>query len=166
MSDGFTIAVSAGASLLAAVLALSGDAIVRSVDRRREQARRDGEALVPVLAYLADANPQRVAMNLPTVAEDALAIARSMGERMEDIRRQLYLLGISHPSADVRQGAKDLVVRMLNVQYWLSRMIADMAKHRDAQDSTRGLEVEHKAANNLAADLARLMAPRRWFRSQ
>lgn len=159
MSDVFTVAVSAGASLLAAVLALAGSAIVRAIDRGHEQARRDAEALGPVLAYLDDTQPDRQAVNVPGEVDAASVRLTELTTRWRSVREPLYLLKVSHPDMEVRAGARKLIADLGNVHHWLGWFVADMVKGRDFQESLKQLRTAHQGATECAEDLSRRMAP-------
>jgi hypothetical protein len=82
-----------------------------------------------VLAYLSDAHPDRQALNAPGNAESASSLVGDMRARWVAIRGPLYLLYVSHRDNKVREGARQLVAELSNVQHWLGDGLVDRSDY-------------------------------------
>jgi hypothetical protein len=124
---------------------------LRSQDRahRQEQRLRDAEVVGPVLDYLVDSDPTRLAMNAspdPQRQSDDLA---ALKERRDQLRASVLVLAAGHPDPIVRARARELSVALYNALSSAAWAVRDLEFHTDRS----ALEVatgDHAAAQEAA----------------
>jgi hypothetical protein len=124
-------AVTAG---IGAAAALGGQAIAgllqgRNQERVDARQRRDraAEVLAEVRAFLVDASPERLGMNVDK--EPPPEVLTELGERRDRVRIPLLTLAGSHPSSHVRGLAQQLEVELTSLLGVAGEYASDLRQH-------------------------------------
>ena len=137
----------AGAAL-SAVLTHQG----RREEHRREQQRTDAAVLGPVMAFLVDADPDRLAINVRSDAAEQEKVMSALRERLDGIYGSLLILSAGHPSEQVRDLARKLAVAVRNNLTSASWLVNDLIRRSELSNRDKAKE-DHEQARNLAEDL-------------
>jgi hypothetical protein len=133
---------------LAAVLIRYG----ARAERRREQQRADAAVLGPVMAFLTDADPDRLAFNLRGDAAEQEEVMSPLRERIDNIYGSLLILSAGHPDGRVSELAGQLATAARNAFTSAGLLVNDMLRKSDTsyRDQARA---DHDEARKLAAEL-------------
>jgi hypothetical protein len=121
---------------------------------RREQLRRDADALGPIREYLETTiAPRRVAMNAPVRGEDAQAVHEKLLAQRDQHLAAVNVMAAGHPDARVRAAAKEFATELFNAGHsvgWLLREDRHDSELREAADE------DHRKALDLYGTLHKL----------
>jgi hypothetical protein len=142
--------------LLALAAGLGGVVINTAVVHReqnrahwREQQRKDSETLGPVLVYLTNSHPTRLAANKPSDAKEVSRTLRVLGERRDRLRENVATLGAGHPDPVAARLARELEVALHNALVSAAWVLHDVG---DA-DTLAHANADHDLARTLTDDL-------------
>jgi hypothetical protein len=116
---------------LSAVLTHRG----RSEEHRREQQRADAAALGPVMAFLTDADPDRLAFNLHPDAAEQEKVMSALRERLDGIYGSVLILSAGHPSEQVGDLAGRLATATRNAFTSATWLVSVLAKRSPGKRS-------------------------------
>lgn len=120
---------------------------------RREQLRRDAEAIGPIREYLLATDPERLAMNAPATDQGAGELLDRLIAERDRQTRGVQILASGHPDADVRVVARDLATALFNVPVSAGWVLRDRVYEGKRWDAAID---DHRQALELLATLERL----------
>jgi hypothetical protein len=120
--------------------------------QRHEQQRRDAEVVGPVLDFLVDVDPMRLAINASPDADQQNEVLRTLQERRDALRASILVLAVGHPDPVMRGKSRELAVALYNAStsaFWAVRDLHEQ-RGRNMLDVSKG---DHAAAQQLAEEL-------------
>jgi hypothetical protein len=137
-----------GAFLGASLTALLGERGRREAHRRAQQ-RADAEVIGPVMAFLADAEPDRLGINVRSDLAEQQKVMAPLAERADSAYGALLVLAAGHPDAHIRDLARQLALAVRNTFGSTSFFLVDLVR-------TSGMEMrgQAKADYQAATELA------------
>jgi hypothetical protein len=150
--------------VIGAVLAYLFQRSAAAISRREHWSDRASEALADVELLLTDAHPHRVTfnMNRDTVIEDV----RVLTDRGVRARRDVAVLAVGYPDAQIRATARELDVAIFNADVSLRWLVTDMVAGREItkhkQALPRALSDYERATELKQAIVDRLQLS--WFK--
>jgi len=125
---------------------------------RRAQQQRDADALGPVLSYLVDTDPTRLANNVTPDQEERERVFRELKDRRDKLRVQLLVVAAGHPDEEVRLMCRELSARLYNALTSASWAIHDQYEPGYGENLTENAQAEHQLAYDLAEQLLEAIA--------
>jgi hypothetical protein len=151
------LAGGAGVFLGAGVTAFLGER-ARREEQRREQQRADAAVIGPVMAFLTDAEPDRLGMNVRSDMAEQQKVMLPLAERVNGIYGSLLVLSAGHPDERVSDLARKLAVAARNAFGSASFLVSDLVRHSgvEMRDQAKAdHETARKLADELVAEIAR-----------
>ncbi|HET6918746.1 MAG TPA: hypothetical protein VFI46_04685 [Jiangellaceae bacterium] len=137
----------------------------RREERRQEQQRADADVLGPVMAFLAETEPEGLGISIHSTT--MVKQMSELGIRADGIYGSLLVLYAGHPSAQVSDLARELAVASRQAFKSTSFFIYDLIG-RSGGDTRAQTKKDPEHARKLADDLLEEIArygrrrPRRW----
>jgi hypothetical protein len=116
--------------------------------RRREQQQRDAATIGPVMGLLADADPQRLTMNLRRDPMEQAAI-----NRLDQFVGQLLVMAAGHPDDTVRASCRELSVSLRNAHISAMYAVTDFLSNRQVTGSLKTAKDDHDTARRVVERL-------------
>jgi hypothetical protein len=129
----------------------------RREERRREQQRADAATLGPVMAFLTDADPDRLAINVRSDVAEQEKVMSPLRDRLDGIHGSLLILAAGHPSDQVSDLARRLAIALRTSFTSASWLVQDVIRHSEVSYRDKAKE-DHDQARQLAEDLLRGIA--------
>ena len=121
--------------------------------RRREQQQRDAATIGPVMGLLADADPQRLTMNLRRDPMEQAAINTALGDRLDQLVGQLLVMAAGHPDDTVRASCRELSVSLRNAHISAMYAVTDFLSNRQVTGSLKTAKDDHDTARRVVERL-------------
>jgi hypothetical protein len=124
----------------------------RRKERRQEQQRADAAVLGPVMAFLTDVDPDRLAANVRSGATEQEKVMSPLRDRLDGIHGSLLVLAAGHPSDQVSDLARRLAIAVRSTFTSVSWLVQDLIRHSELSYRDKAKE-DHAQASQLAEDL-------------
>ena len=119
---------------------------------RREQQRRDAEALGPVSSYLTDSDPQRLAFNMSPDTEVQSERMQKLVSARDRLRIGLLVLAAGHPAPAAADLARQLDTALYNALTSARWAVSDLHSAKDLGYLDQAI-ADHARAQSLLSEL-------------